>query len=102
MAAEDEQMVIPVSWFQRLTRNQLLTLISLAAAAGLWIYDLNGDVVTMKERLARTEARLEALNSEFQKRDKDMSITLATLGVSLVTIDARLKSIETNVRKMAQ
>jgi hypothetical protein len=102
MAAEDEQMVIPVSWFQRLTRNQLLTLISLAAAAGLWIYDLNGDVVSMKERLARTEARLEALDREFQKRDKDMSITLATLGVSLMTIDKRLTSIETNVRKIAQ
>jgi hypothetical protein len=102
MAAEDEQMVIPVSWFQRLTRNQVLTLISLATAAGLWIYDLNGDVVSMKERLAVTETRLEALDREFQKRDKDMSITLATLGVSLMTIDKRLTSIEQNVRKMAQ
>lgn len=102
MTASDEQMVIPVSWFQRLTRNQLLTLLGVLAAACLWVYDMNGDLVSMKERLARTEARLEAMSTKYAEQDKADSVTLATLGVSLLMIDKRLTSIETNVRKMAQ
>jgi hypothetical protein len=102
MAAEDEQMVIPVSWFQRLSRNQVLTLIGLATAAGLWIYDLNGDVISMKERLARTETKLEAMQEQFQKSDKDMSVAMADLKATYQSINQRLAFIETNVRKMAQ
>ena len=101
MAGEDEHMVIPGSWFQRLTRNQALALISAGIAGGVWVYDLNGDVLAMKERLARTEARLEAMSAKYAEQDKANSVTLATLGVSLLMIDKRLTSIETNVRKMA-
>lgn len=102
MAAESEELVIPSSWFQRLTRNQMLTLIGAVLAGMAWLYDMSGDFASLKERVARTEAKLEALDKKFAERDRDMSITLATLGVSLVTIDKRLSSIELNVRKMAQ
>ena len=103
MAAEtEEQVVIPVGWFQRLTRNQALALISAVIGAGVWVYDLNGDVLAMKERLARTEAKLEAMSTKYAEQDKANSVTLATLGVSLLMIDKRLTSIESNVRKMAQ
>jgi hypothetical protein len=102
MTVSDEQMVIPVSWFQRLTRNQLLTLLGVLAACGLWVYDMNGDLVSMKERLARTEAKIEIMEKESAQRDKSVSVTMAELGVSLISINERLRAIETNVRRMAQ
>jgi hypothetical protein len=102
MTVPDEQMVIPVSWFQRLTRNQLLTLLGVLAAACLWVYDMNGDLVSMKERLARTEAKIEIMEKESAQRDKATSVTMAELGISLISINERLKAIETNVRRMAQ
>lgn len=95
-------MVIPGSWFQRLTRGQALTLVGALVAGGLWIYDLNGDVISMKERLARTEAKLEAMQDKFQKSDKDMSVAMADLKATYQSINQRLAFIETNVRRMAQ
>lgn len=98
----DEEMQIPVGWLQRMSKREFVAFIGACVAVGSWGYAVNGDIASLKDRAARAEAKLEAFEAEYAKRDKDMSITMATLGVSLMTIDKRLTSIEQNVRKMAQ
>lgn len=100
--AGDEDMQIPGGWLQRMTKREFISFIAICVAIGSWAYAVQGDIAYLKDRAARAEAKLEAIETEYAKRDKDMSVTMATLGVSLMTIDKRLQFIETNVRKMAQ
>jgi hypothetical protein len=102
MAEGEEQMTIPVGWLQRLNKREFVSFIILCVGLGSWGYALNGDVASLKDRLARTEAKLEVMEKESAQRDKATSITMAELGVSLGSINERLKAIEQGVRRMAQ
>lgn len=102
MTVGQDEVQIPSGWLQRMTKREFISFIAICVAIGSWAYAVQGDIANLKDRVARAESKLESLDNEFQKRDKDMSITLATLGVSLMTIDTRLKNIELNVRRMAQ
>jgi hypothetical protein len=97
-----DEMQIPNGWLQRMTKREFISFIAICVAIGSWAYAVQGDIAYLKDRAARAEAKLEAIDKEYSKRDKDMSITMATLGVSLLTIDRRLTSIEQNVKRMAQ
>jgi hypothetical protein len=98
----EEQIAIPVGWLQRMTKREFVSFIVICVAVGSWGYAVNGDVASLKDRLARTEAKLEVMEKESFQRDKASSVTMAELGVMLISINDRLKAIETNVRKMAQ
>lgn len=101
MAAETE-IEIPTSWVQRFTRAQLVTIMAVLIGAGAWCYSVNGDLITLKERLARTEEKLESLKENFQERDRKMSNELVRVSTMLEGIEKRLISIDRNVKVMAQ
>lgn len=101
MAAETE-IVIPNAWVQRYTRAQIGTVIGLLIGAGVWGYSVNNDLITLKERLARTEAKLEVMKDDFRDRDERMSNDLVRVSTMLDGIEKRLISIDKNVKVMAQ
>jgi hypothetical protein len=98
----EEEMEIPRGWLQRMTKREFVAFIVTCVAIGSWGYAVQGDVASLKDRLARTEAKLEVMEKESAQRDKTTSITMAELGIRLLSIDSRLNSIESNVRRMAQ
>jgi hypothetical protein len=98
----EAEMVIPSGWLQRMTKREFVAFIAVCVAMGSWAYAVQGDIAYLKDRNVRSEAKIEALEKETAQRDKATSITMAEQGMILLSIDARLKFIETNVRKMAQ
>lgn len=101
MAAETE-IVIPPSWMQRYTRAQIGTILGVLLGAAVWAWSVNSDLVTLKERLARTEAKLELMKDDVTKLDKEMSNKLTRVSTMLDSIDQRLSSIDRSVKIMAQ
>lgn len=101
MAAETE-IEIPASWVQRHTRAQVGTVLGLILGAAVWAWSVNNDLVTLKERLARTEAKLEVMKDDFRDRDERMGKELVRVSTMLDGIEKRLISIDKNVKVMAQ
>ena len=109
MTGETEEMVIPPSWLQRLSKGQVRWLLAAAVSLGSF---LSVEVYTH----ADTQRRLAALEQEMRQQVKEQSernerqlvaLTQLTERMQAMTsrfdtVDARLANIDSNVRKMAQ
>jgi len=109
MTGETEEMVIPTSWLQRLTKSQVKWLLAACISVGSFV---SVEVYTH----ADTQRRLAALEQEMRQQVKEqgdrnerqlVTLTQLTERMSAIsdrfaTVDARLASIDRSVKVMAQ
>lgn len=102
-------MVIPSGWLQRLSKREVLSIIGISVALGSWIYSerhtnesLQSQITETRTVLTETRSELRAYMKEQDKRNEQNSVVLAVVSNSLTSIDKRLDSIETSVRRIAQ
>lgn len=102
MGAETEDMVVPSGWLQKMNKREFLGLIVVCVSVGTWVHSTNQGMAAMQRELTETKAEIRTYIKEQDKRNEESSKVLAVLGYQFVSIDTRLKNIETNVRKIAQ
>ncbi len=109
MTGETEEMVIPTSWLQRLSKSQVRWLLGAAVSIGSFV---SIEVYTH----ADTQRRLASLEQEMRQQVKEqgdrnerqlVTLTQLTERISAIserfaTVDARLASIDRSVKVMAQ
>jgi hypothetical protein len=109
MIGETEEMVIPSSWLQRLSKRQVYLIIvgctTLGSAVSLQVYS-NAD---MQRRLSVLELEMRHQAKEQGDRSIDQLVVITKLTERLEAMtkrfdafDARLSEIDRNVRRMAQ
>lgn len=99
---DTEEIVVPSGWLQKMNKREFLGLIVVCVSVGTWVHSTNQSMASMQRELTETKAEIRAYIKEQDKRNEQASNVLAVLGYQFVSIDSRLKNIETNVRKMAQ
>lgn len=109
MMGETEEMVIPTSWFQRLTRRQAYWILAgcttLGSTVSLQVYTYSD----MQRRIGALETEMRQQVKEQGERNERQLMTLTQLTERMAnitsrfdTVDARLSDIDRNVRRMAQ
>jgi hypothetical protein len=97
-----DEVEIPIGWLQRMSKREFISFILACVGAGVWGYSTNQTVLALQNQLTQTRAELTAYVKEQDKKNETSGRVLAVLEERFSSIDDRLKSIEVNVRRMAQ